>query len=430
MHSRRNFLRSVSALGAGSLLLPRLNFLYAGTIKTAGTHISHLTAQQAAAEEGYWDEVRRAFSPTRDFINLENGYFLMSPDTVQEEVFSHWRRINERNTYYKRREMEQERDALEEKLAAFAGCKVSEMAITRNTTESLDTVISGIDLQRGDEVVCTHMDYGSMVEALRQQEKRYGIVVKQIDLPVLTDKVQDFVQAFEQAITPRTRYILVTHMINLNGQILPVKEIAAMAHSKGVDVIADAAHSFAQLDFAISDLGADYLGTSLHKWLCAPLGNGLLWMKPEKVSGVWPLLGDVGRAADDMRKFEHQGTRPPALYLAMAESIRFQQSIGSARKEARLRYLKDYWAQKAAQIKGVKLNTPLHADQSCAIANVAVEGLSPNELAEKLFTDHRIFTVAIASRQVNGVRVTPHLYNTLADLDALVEALRKIASGR
>jgi selenocysteine lyase/cysteine desulfurase len=427
--TRRHFLKSAAALGAGSFLLPQLNMLHSSVIADEARHIAHLTPAEAAGEEGFWDVVRKAFSPKLDHINLENGYFLMSPDSVRDELFAHWTRINGRNTFYMRREMEAERDALEAKLAAFAGCAPSRMAITRNTTESLDTVIAGLDLAPGDEFLCTHMDYGSMIEAIQQQAKRHGIVMRQIELPLVTPRVQDFVDAFEAAITPRTKVMLVTHMINLNGQILPVKELIAMARRHGVEIILDSAHSFAQIDFRIEDLDPDYLGTSLHKWLFAPLGNGLLYMHPSKVSKVWPLFGDTGRAPDDMRKFEHQGTRPPALYLGIQAAIEFNEKIGMPRKEARLRYLKNYWAERAAQIKGVTLNTSLDDAQSCALANVAVKGLKPSELSERLLKDHNIWTVAIDGRQVNGVRVTPHLYTQLSDLDALVDALQVIAKG-
>jgi selenocysteine lyase/cysteine desulfurase len=268
-----------------------------------------------------------------------------------------------------------------------------------------------------------------MIEAIDQQARRYGIVKRQIELPLVTTRSQDFVDAFAAAITPRTRYMLVTHMINLNGQVLPVKELIALARARGVEVVLDSAHAFAHLDFKVQDLDPDYMGTSLHKWLFAPLGNGLLYMRPDRISKVWPLFGDVGRPSDDMQKFEHQGTRPPALYLAIAEAINFNLTIGMARKEARLRYLKNHWARRAQEIKGVSLLTSLEDDQSCALATVAVKGLSPSELSDKLLKEHNIWTVAIAGRQVNGVRITPHLYNTLSDLDALVDALTRIAKG-
>ncbi len=269
-----------------------------------------------------------------------------------------------------------------------------------------------------------------MLAAFKQQAKRYGVVNKIISLPLHPKNKQEIVGAFEDAITHRTKVILVTHIINLTGQILPVREICDMAHTHSVEVIVDAAHSFAHVDFKIPDLHCDYLGTSLHKWLCAPLGTGLMYIKKENIRKVWPLFGDTDFSEEDIRKFEHIGTHPCSSVITIEDALRFHNSIGSKRKEERLRYLKNYWVNKVATQPKVTLNTPMPDEQSCAIANINIVGKSPTEIANYLFDKHKIFTVAIDTEAVKGVRVTPHLYTTLQDLDLLVDAIRELCEGK
>jgi selenocysteine lyase/cysteine desulfurase len=274
----------------------------------------------------------------------------------------------------------------------------------------------------------TNQDYGSMLEAFNQQSRRHGIVNKIISLPLHPGSSNEVVSAFEKAITPKTKVMLVTHMINLTGQILPARDICDMAHSHGVEVILDAAHSFAQIDFTIPDTHCDYMGASLHKWLCTPLGNGILYVKKEKIKNVWPLFGDNTYPANDIRKFEHIGTHPVGNTLPIVDAIRFHNSIGSKRKEERLRFLKNYWVEKVRAFPRVKMNTPLRDEQSCAIANVAIQGTTPEQVVDFLFEKHKIFTVAIDTEAVKGVRIAPHLYTRLSELDQLVVAIQELAN--
>jgi selenocysteine lyase/cysteine desulfurase len=286
-------------------------------------------------------------------------------------------------------------------------------------------VIHGLDLAPRDEAVMTNQDYGSMLEEFRQQSRRRGIRCIEIGIPLHPQDDDEIVKAYERAITPRTKVLLLTHMINITGQILPATKICAMAHSHGVEVIIDAAHSFAHLVYAIPDLGGDYFGASLHKWLCTPLGVGILQMRRDKISKVWPLFGETSVAADDIRKFERIGTQPAWAVAAIPDAIRFHSLIGGARKEARLRFLQEYWTTQAREIKGVYLNTP-SGGRACAIANFGIQGRAPAEIAAALFDRFGIFTVAIDMEAVKGVRVTPHLYTKTSDLDALLSALRAL----
>ncbi len=379
----------------------------------------------AARNEDVWKTIREAFDYPTEFTNLENGYYSPMPKIVLEHYLSDFRRINQETTLFMRRKMEPAKEEIRAKLAAFAGMDMEEVALTRNTTESLDLLITGLPLQRGDEVIVSIYDYGSMVEAFEQQAERYGIVVKRVELPVVPTSEEELIAPFRAAITERTRMMLVTHMINLNGMILPVKQLAALGRAHNIFVIVDAAHSFAHVNYKIPDLECDYFGCSLHKWLCAPLGNGLLTVKKDKIAEIWPLFGDRGQPKDNIRKFEHQGTKPPAAWLGIGHAIDFHNSIGSAQKEARLHYLKTYWTERVRGMKHLELCSPTDAAFSCAIANVGVKGKAPAELAEWLYKEHNIFTVAISTGNIQGVRITPHLYNTTADLDKLVKALEK-----
>jgi selenocysteine lyase/cysteine desulfurase len=423
---RRQFIRQVSAMCAGAALpLPAL----------AGPLADHLRAarppdvQALARDEAFWQPIQRAFVQSPHFINLENGYFSPVPEEVLNAHLANVRMINETPSFYMRRRQTDEREALKKQLADLAGVSANEVVVTRNATEALEALILGLPMQRGDEAVISDQDYPNMVEAFRMRARREGIVVRTVALPLHPQSDAEVVQAYERALTPRTRVLLATHLINLTGQVLPVKQLCDLGRARGVDVIVDAAHSFAHLDYRIPDLGCDYLGTSLHKWLSAPLGSGLLYIKQEKIAKVQPLFGDVSQPDTDIRKFERVGTQPCANHLAIANAIRFHELIGAPLKEARLRYLKDYWAERMAKLPGVYLNMPLAPARSGGLGNVGVAGKTPAQLADYLYDHHRIFTVAIDSPPVRGIRVTPHLYTTLGQLDKFVAAMAKFAGG-
>ena len=422
---RRSFLKKIGQVSLGASVLGFNNFAIEN-VEAAAKHITHLTPEQVAQEEGFWYQVQKAWVQSPHFINLENGYFSPQPTEVMDAQVKNVQMINEMPSFYMRRRQIEEHKGVKQLLANFAGCTPEEIAITRNTTEALDTVIAGLDLKKGDEAIMTNQDYGSMLAAFDQQSRRYGIKNKIINLPLHPKSDQEILDLYEQQMTKRTKVILVTHLINISGHILPAKKLADLAHSRGIEVIVDAAHSFAQLNFKIPDLNADYLGTSLHKWLCTPLGLGMLYIKKDKIKNVWPLFGDSTYKPDDIRKLEHIGTRPCSAVLTIANAIRFHQSIGSKRKEARLRYLKNYWVNRVKDLPKVKINTPFEDNRSCAIANIAIKGMTPNELAEYFYKKHRIFTVAINNIAVKGVRVTPHLYTTTHDLDKFVKAIEQV----
>jgi selenocysteine lyase/cysteine desulfurase len=422
MHtSRRAFLRTATASAAIPLLAPRV----LDTLERRLEAYAGLSPQAAAGDEAFWSEIRSVY-PRYPYINLENGFSSPEPAVTFDAFQRHQQDINGGLSFYMRRKKAADDVAVKAQLAQLAGVPAEEIVITRNTTEALGTVIHGIDLAPGDEAVMCNQDYGSMLEQFRQQSKRRGLTCVEIAIPLHPKDDQEMVDAYARAITPRTKLLLVSHMVNITGQILPVRKIADMAHGHGVGVIVDAAHSFAHVNFAIPELDGDYLGASLHKWLCTPLGAGILHIRRDKIRTVWPLFGDTTRAEDDIRKLERIGTHPSWTTLAIADAIRFHTMIGGARKEARLRYLQQYWTDTVRGIPKVYLNTPT-GNRACGIANVGITGMTPGALATALFDKYNIYTVAIDTVAVKGTRVTPHLYTTTAELDALVKALGELA---
>jgi selenocysteine lyase/cysteine desulfurase len=302
------------------------------------------------------------------------------------------------------------------------------LIITRNTTESLDTVISGFDWKAGDEAVMAVHDYGAMLDQFALMGRRWGVVNRRVTVPLDPRSDDEVVQVYADAITPKTRLLMVCHMINITGQVLPVRKICEMAHVRGVPVLVDGAHAFAQLDFRIPDLGCDYYGASLHKWLGTPLGAGMLYVRKDRIAPLWPLYGDEGMAATDIRKLNHTGTHPVHTDLAIEDAIAFHDVIGIQRKEARLRWLQQYWTTKVRDVPRIRLFTPSDPQRTGAIANVGIQGMAPGELATRLMARYRIFTVAIDTAGVTGVRVTPQLFTTTDELDQLVRALRELAA--
>lgn len=424
---RRDFIKKMGGLSTGLLALSGIDETWLEELALVRQEVEHMSPYEAARYEPFWLQIQQAFRQSPHFINLENGYFSPQPLEVMQAQMENIRMINEIPSFYMRKRQAEEKQGVKRQLAQLAGCGPEEIVITRNTTESLDTIIAGLDFEAGDEAILCDQDYGSMQEAFQQRVKRHGLVLKWVDVPLHPKSDSEIVERYEKAITPKTKVMLVTQLINISGQILPVRKICDMAHTHGVEVIVDGAHAFAQLNFKIPDLNCDYFGASLHKWLCCPLGAGIMYVKKDKIAKVWPLFGDVAFAADDIRKFEHIGTHPVATHLTISSAIRFHQLVGPERKQARLHYLKEYWTTAVKDLDRVILNTPLSPDRSSAIANIAVEGMTPSELSAYFYDKHRIFTVAINRKSVKGVRVTPHLYTRMSDLDAFTDAIREVA---
>ncbi len=427
-NDRRTFLKQSAALAGAFSANSLFHQAHAAEWRSASARIANLSPELGAQDEDFWSVIQRAYSVNPNLINLNNGGVSPAPIVVQQAVERYNQLSNEGPSYYMWRILDQGREPLREKLAQLAGVQPGEIAINRNSTEALNTIIYGLDLKAGDEVVGTKQDYPNMIEAYRQRAAREGIVYKQIsfDFPIEDDN--QIVKAYEAAMTPRTKLLHVTHMINWVGQTMPVARISAMAHERGVEVIADGAHSFGLMDFKIPDLQCDYFGTSLHKFLSAPIGTGMMWVKQDKIEKLWPLTCNDKPRSADIRKFETLGTRSFPLEQGIGEAINFHEGIGSKRKEERIRYLKNYWASKVREIPKVKLHTSLDAKYSCAICGVSIDGMTPAELENALFNQYKIHTVGIVWENISCVRVTPHVYTSLPDLDKLVRAITTLAA--
>jgi isopenicillin-N epimerase len=382
---------------------------------------------ELASDEGYWTEIGRAFDVDRTLVNLNNGGCSPAPAHVLDAMIRDLRFSNEIPVYHMWTVLEPRIESCRRELAAEFGCDPEEIAITRNASESLETLIFGIDLERGDEVVLTNQNYPRMITSWEQRARRQGIVVKQISFPVPPPSAADIVERFRTAITPRTRVLEVTHITNLTGQILPVREIARLGRERGIEVFVDGAHAFAHFPFRRDDLECDYYATSLHKWLFAPIGTGFLYVRKAKQKKIWPLMAAPARMDEDIRKYEEIGTHPAANHNAIAAAIVFSRGIGTDRKAARLRWLRDRWAKRLmAADPRVKILTPLNDTESCGIGFVHVEGVDTEKLQAHLWDRHRIMTTPIIHPEFNGLRITPNVYTTPDEIDVFCARMERI----
>jgi len=424
---RRRFISFAGkGLGLAALSSPRISSLLKN-VQAATRGVAHLNSEQAAADEDFWFEIQQAFTVTRGMINLNNGGVSPSPRIVTEALVRYIWQQEDATAYTMWQILEPQSETIRTGLAELFGCDREEIAITRNASESLETLLLGMDLKSGDEILTTTQDYGRMLTTIRQREQREGIKLNLIKIPIPPKSIQEITGAFERAVTRRTRLIQIAHQINVTGQITPVKAVCQMARARGVETIVDGAHSFAQFYFKQPDLDCDYFGTSLHKWLFAPKGTGLLYIKRDKIAKVWPLFAAEEKQKSDIRKFEEIGTHSAAPKLAIGEAILFHNGIGGKRKEARLRYLSRYWMDKLKDIPKVRFNTSLDPQQMCAIANVQIEGVDSARIGSYLFSQHRIYTTPIIHEEFQGLRITPNLYTTLKELDRFCEVMTMIA---
>jgi selenocysteine lyase/cysteine desulfurase len=425
--SRRSFL-SLAGKGVGLAALSSATVAsLLKSVTAATTTVAHLTPQQAAMDEDYWSTIQNSFSVTRGIINLNNGGVSPSPRIVTEALVRYIWQQEDATAYTMWQILEPQSETIRTGLAELFGCDREEIAITRNASESLETLLLGLDLKSGDEVLTTTQDYPRMLTTIRQRERREGIKLSLIRIPIPPDNINEITAAFERAITPRTRLIQMAHQVNITGQITPVKAVCEMARARGIETIVDGAHSFAQFYFKQADLNCDYFGTSLHKWLYAPKGTGMLYVKRDKIAKIWPLFAAEEKNKADIRKFEEVGTHSAAPRLAIGEAMLFHHGVGGKRKEARLRYLSRYWMDQLKGIPRIRFNTSFDSAQMCAIANVQFEGLDPLKIGSYLFDKHRIFTTPIVHEEFQGLRITPNLYTTLKELDRFCGVMANIA---
>ena len=428
MQTRRQFFGSMSVPAVSAVTVAYLNPTMIERALAAVTELSQYTGstEAIAADEAIWFEVSQAFTVDRSIVNLNNGGVSPSPAIVQQAMKRHLDYSNTCPPYAMWRVLEPQREAVRERLARQFGCEPEEIALTRNASEGMQICQFGIDLKPGDEVLTTTQDYPRMLDTFKQRQRREGIVLKQFAAPVISEDPSQIVSLFQQNITPRTRVILMCHMINLTGQILPVRAVVAMARERGIPVIVDGAHALAHFDFKLSDLDCDYYATSLHKWLFAPHGTGLLYVRRDKIHDLWPMMAAPEAGDNNIRKYEEIGTHPAANYLAIAEALTFHQGIGPKRKEARLIYLRDYWANRLLAHDRVRLHTSLKPGFACGIATVQIDGVDSVEMNNWLWNEYRILTTAIMHDDLEGLRVSPSVYTTIEELDRFCDAIEHV----
>lgn len=417
---KRTFLKSLSLAAMG---IPFSSSAFTSSLDA----LAHLSPSEIATEEDFWLQVRKDYSLKPNYINLESGYYNIIPNPTLSHMMAHAKMVNYEGAYYMRTVRWENKKKMAKKLATLVGASPRNMIITRNTTESLDTVIKGLPWEKGDEAVYAKQDYGAMKMMFEQVSKRYGTKNVIVSVPNHPSTDEEVVGLYEKAITSKTKLLMVSHMINITGQILPIKKICEMAHRKGVQVLVDGAHCVGHFQFSIEDLGCDYYGSSLHKWLAAPLGTGLLFVKDPHIDTLWPVFASHHKEPGDISRLNHIGTHPVYHDLSIQNAIDYLNKLGPERKEARLRYLQEYWTSKVSAHPAIVVNTPKASFRACGIANVGLKKMSPHDLAKQLMDRYKIFTVAIDYANVQGCRISPNVFTTTQELDVLVKALMEMA---
>jgi isopenicillin-N epimerase len=425
--SRREFLGASSR--AGVVGLAALASDASLRAARAADRVAGRPADEVARDEDFWREIQLGFTLDRSITNLNNGGVSPSPRVVHEAFKRYLDLSNQSPVYHMWQVLEPNKESVRRQLAESAGCDAGELALTRNASEALQIAQLGIDLAPGDEVLTTNQDYGRMLDTWEQRVRRDRIVLKKISFPVPPPSLDDLARRFAEAVTPRTKVIHVCHITNLTGQIFPVRDICRMARARGVRTIVDGAHAYGQFPFALRDLECDCYGTSLHKWLLAPVGTGFLYVRKDLIPSVWPLTPPPEKLNGDIRKFEEVGTHPAANQLAVAEALVFQETIGLERKAARLRYLRLRWAERLRREPRARIFTSFDPAQAGAIGTIGIDGIEPGKLASHLWDKFRIIVTPITHTEYAGIRVTPNLYTTLDEVDRFATVLEGIAKG-
>ena len=419
--NKRDFIKNLSLTALASPM-------YLGAMNNWMSEVENVPIDKLAKQDDFWLKIRQDYILKADYINLESGYYNIVPTPTMNRMIDHVKMVNKEGSYYMRTVQWDNKKKMVEKLAAVVGCSSKNLIITRNTTESLDMIIKGFPWKKGDEAIFAEQDYGAMKLMFDQVAKRYGIVNKVVSVMNHPSSDEEIVELYEKAITDKTKLLMVCHMINITGQILPIKKICDMAHKKGVQVMVDGAHCVGHFEFRIEDLDCDYYGASLHKWLAVPLGTGLLYVKNEHIDTIWPIFAESKREKFDISRLNHTGTHPVYHDLSIEDAIDYYNMLGGDRKEARLRYLQEYWSSLVRDHSNIIVNTPKESHRACGIANVGIKNIKPADLAKRLLEEYKIFTVAIDYANVKGCRITPNVFTLTEELDVFVKALKEMAS--
>jgi selenocysteine lyase/cysteine desulfurase len=428
MSHRRSFLKKSLSVAATLSLSSVAEKAIAEDVSDALVELNKLLPLKAAEDEELWIRTAQAYTVSINALNLNNAGVCPQPKIVQDAVERYYRYSNELPGYNMSVLLDAGREVVRRKLADLAGTSAEVIAVNRNTTEGLATVAHGLTLKKGDEIVMAKQDYPNMILTWKQKEIREGIKINWIDFKLPIEDENFIVNAYLESTTSKTRIWHISHMINWTGQILPVKRLCEEARKRNIISIVDGAQTFGQLDFKISDINPDYFGTSLHKWLGAPFGTGVLYVKKENIPGLWPLFSNAAPQSDDIRKFEALGTRSVPSEQAISHAVEFHNAIGGKRKEERLRFLKNYWCEKVVKHPRIKLHVSLKPEFACAIGSFSIEGIDAPTVVVRLARDYHINSARVVWDTIDCVRISPNIYTSTKDLDRFVEAILKIAS--
>ena len=411
LFSRRSFLLGAKAVAVASVL----NRAYAD-----------VSAEAVAGDENFWKGIRHAYLRDPKIVNLNNGGVAPAPVTVLNAEIEAIRYSNLLPAYRMWHDLEPRIEDVRKNVARMWNADPECVAITRNASESLQIAQFGLDLEPGDEVLTTSQDYPRMITTWQQRGRREKIVLKQLDFNVPVNDLDDLVRLFEQAITPRTRVIHMSHVVFMTGQIFPVKEICALARRRGITSIVDGAHAFAHVPFQFSDLDCDFYGASLHKWLSAPIGTGMLYVRKDRIEKHWALMAAPESMDKSIRKFEEIGSHPAAMHNATLQALEFYDQIGAERKFARLRYLKQRWAERLGKLPGARMLVGLDPNHSGAFGTIHFESTDPGKLSEVLLTKYNILVTPISAPGFNGIRVSPNVYTSTVEIGQFCDAVEAI----
>jgi len=424
---RRHFLMGSAATALAATIVK------ASAMETAVLPAANDTA--IATDRAYWAAVSDLYDVERSIANLENGYWGIMARPVLQAYLENTQRVNRQNTVYARNAFGKDAEDVRNRVAGAVGAAPEEVALTRGATEALQKLITGYNkLQPGDAVIYSDLDYDSMQYAMNALAGRRGVEVKTFAIPepATREAVLDAYRTVLEA-TPKAKLLLLTHLSHRTGLVMPIREIADMARARGVDVVVDAAHSWGQMDFKVTDLGADFVGFNLHKWIGAPVGMGFLYIRKERLADIDRDLADEDWPKDDIRSRVHTGTTNFAATLSVPAALDLHEMISSKRKQARLTYLRNYWVKQARAIETVEILTPDDDTMHAGITSFRIKGKiskdDNNALMTALRDKHRVLTVrrtGVAKGQC--LRVSPALYTTEAELDRLVQGLSAISS--
>ncbi len=423
---RKKFLQQ---LGTGIIAagLPGLASADGGNLSL--TDANDFTGEGGPGDEKFWKRIaKKYYDVASDYTNLENGYYGIQPKPVLQAFQKNILTANSQAARFARKDFPAIATGVKKELADFLSVSSEEIIITRNATEALNIAIQGYPFQSGDEVVLNQLDYFSMIETFRMLEKRGQLKVKAFEMPLLPTSDDEVVEVYRKQVTGKTKVILLTHVSNINGLIVPVAKIAAMAKEKGIDIITDSAHALGQIGFNLPELGSDFVGLNLHKWIGNPIGAGVLYVKKERIKEMNALFGDVTAAENSITKLAHFGTTPFAVIMTIPDSLSFHKQLGVERISERLHYLKSTWVNALKEHPGVELVTPAGKELSCAIASFRIRNKTATDVADYLFKKHNLFTVSRTLGKEGCVRVTPSVYNSTADLEKLVAAIQAYAT--